>query len=310
MNILRKKKMIYCVVAVVILLVVVLGVCVSSALTNNEPFSEAVQLGQEDLRKGNYESAIYHLKRAAKISPEESRYTVLINLGMAYFKAGELSSAANVFERAVLINHTEQALEALAVVRYKQGLYEEAMKAYTQATTEYGRTSNLLAGLAACHISQGNTKYAQDILLEALNRDPNNQVVLYNIASLKYDCNEFVDAANYFVRFFEVVDVDENKEQLERAREHFSALISKYPANLKKDANACYSQAVNYYRQNNLPAAFKEAVKASRLDPTEPTFTALLISISKKVNRPENIQRLTKRIKNGFPEYAEKLNIK
>ena len=79
---------------------------------------------------------------------------------------------------------------------------------------------------------------------------------------------------------------------------------------LHPEENATTCDAVNYYRQNNLPAAFKEAVKASRLDPTEPTFTALLISISKKVNRPENIQRLTKRIKNGFPEYAEKLNIK
>lgn len=304
----RKKKTNYIIAAVLVLVVVLVGFGVCSY--NGESFDDAVRFGQEDLREGNYKDAIYHLKRAAKISPEESRYTVLVNLGMAYFKAEEFSSAANVFEQVVLINHSEESLEALAVARYKQGLFEESIQAYTQATTEYGRKSNLLAGIAACHIAQGNIKYAQDILLEALNRNSNDPVVLYNIAALKQDCNEIVESANYFVRFFEVVDAEENLEQLEAARERFAELTLKYPKKLKADANSCYTEAVNFYRQNNLVSAFKEAVKASRMDPTEPTYTALLIAISKKVNRPENIQRLTNRINNGFPEYAEKLKIR
>lgn len=307
MNKLAKYKIIFGVIAILIV-VVIIGF--SSCSCNRESFDDAVRFGQEDLRKGNYDDAIYHLKRAAKISPEESRFTVLINLGMAYFEVGEYASAANVFEQAIIIDPTKEALEALAVARYKQGLYAESIQAYTQATTEYGRESNLLAGIAACHIAQKNIRYAQDILLEAYSKNSNDAVVLYNLAVLKKDCNEYVDAANYFVRFFEVVDAKEQKKQLELAREHFADLVAKYPKDLKSKANDSYTNAVNLYRKNDLVASFREAVNASRNDPTEPTYTALLIAISKKVNRPENIQRLTNRINNGFPEYAEKLKIK
>jgi Flp pilus assembly protein TadD len=280
----------------------------SSCSCNREPYDDAVRLGQEALGNGDYENAIYHLKRASKLSPED--YTILINLGMAYFNAEEYSSAANVYEKAVLINPSEEALETLAVTRYKQKYYEDALNVYNRAITEYGRKSHLIAGIAACQARQGNAKYAVDLLQEALTNKPNDPVVLYNLATLKADNNEFVDAARFYVLFFDVVDADINKQQLNQARERFAVIAKKYPTNEKAEANKCYTNAVNYYKQQNLVGAFTEARKASSLDPTEPNYVALLIAISKKVNRPQNIQRLTTRIKNGFPDFAEKYNIK
>lgn len=301
-----RKKVIFGATLVLLLVLIVVGF--SSCSCNRESYDDAVRLGQEALGNGDYENAIYHLKRASKLSPED--YTILINLGMAYFNAEEYSSAANVFEKAVLINPSEEALETLAVTRYKQKYYEDALNVYNRAITEYGRKSHLIAGIAACQARQGNAKYAFDLLQEALTNNPNDPVVLYNLATLKADNNEFVDAARFYVLFFDVVDADINKQQLNQARERFSMIAKKYPTNEKAAANKCYTNAVNYYKQQNLVGAFTEARKASSLDPTEPNYVALLIAISKKVNRPQNIQRLTTRIKNGFPDFAEKYNIK
>lgn len=302
MNKATKKKTIFGAVLVLLLVVVVVGF--SSCSCNRESFEDAVRLGQEDLSKGDYENAAYHLKRASKLSPED--YTILINLGMAYFEMEEYSSAANSFEKAVLINPSEEALEALAVTRLKQKLYDDAINVYTKAITEYGRKSNLIAGIAACQVRQGNSKYAFDLLQEALNDNPKDPIALYNMATLKADNNDVVEAANYFVLFFEVVDPVVNAEQLKQAQMRFAELISKYPEDKKAAANVCYTKAVNFYRQKDLVNAFKETINATRLDPTEPNYVALLIGISNNVNRPENVERLTTRIINGFPEYAEK----
>lgn len=300
-----KNKLIFGVL-IIVLIIVIVGF--SSCSCNRESYEDAVRLGQDALSNGNYGDAIYHLKRASKLSPND--YTILINLGMAYFEAEEYASAAKVFEKAVAIDYTEEALEALAVTKLKEELYEDALNVYTQALTEFGRKSNLIAGVAACHMRQGNMKYASDLLEEALDNNKKDSIALYNMAILKSETNEIVEAANYFVSFFEVVDVDVNKEQLELARKHFAKIAANYPETEKVAANVCYSNAVNYYKQQDLVSAFKETVKAANLDPTEPMYTALLIAISKKVNRPENIKRLSARIVNGFPEYAEKLRIK
>ena len=306
MNKAKKKKMIFSATVLLLLVLVIVGI--SSCTCNREPFEDAVRLGQDDLKNGNYKQAAFHLKRAAKLSPDN--YVILINLGMAYFSGEEYSSAANAFERAALINPTEEVLEALAVTRLKQDMYGEAINAYTQAITEYGRKPNLIAGIAVCQHRQGNTKYAFDLLQEALSEDSKNPVALYNMAVLKYETNDIVAAANYFITFFEVVDVVNNQEQLNQARARFAEITSKYPEENKHLAQAHYTNAVNLYKQDDLVGAFKETIKAARINPTEPTFVALLIGISKKVGRTDNIQRLNTRLKNGFPEYLENLRNK
>lgn len=291
--------------AIILLLLVVLGF--SSCSCNRESYDDAVRFGQEKLKNGQYEEAAYHLKRAAKLSPDN--YVILINLGMAYYNANNYSSAANAFEKAILINPTEEALEALGTTRLKQNRYEDANAAYTKALTEYGRKPNLIAGIAACQYRMGNPKHAFDYLKEALSDNPLNPVALYNMAVLKKESNEIVEAANYFILFFDVVDENLYKVQLANAQKHFAEVCAKYPAANKEEARVIYNNAVNYYKQNKLKESFIESLKATKIDPTETQYIALLIGISKKVGREENVQRLTSRIKNGFPEsdYAKKL---
>lgn len=294
-----KKKIIYGAVAILLIFIVVIGF--SSCSCNRESYDDAVRLGQEALSQGDYENATYHLKRASQLSPED--YTILINLGMAHYKAEEYSAAANVFEKAVLVNPTEEAMEALAVVRLTQKLYDDAVKVYTKAIVEYGRKSNLVAGLAACHIRMGNVKYASELLMEAYNDNPKDPIALYNLATLKADTEKVVEAANYFVSFFECVDPVENKEQLEEARRRFAELTAKYPKENKNLAKEHYRKAKSFYRKKDYVSSFQEALFASRKDPTEPSYIYTLIIISDLVNRPENKKRLLTRLQNGFPEY-------
>lgn len=302
---LTKNKIIFGVVAIVILIVVI---AVSCSSCNRESFEDAVRFGQMDLEKGNYEDAIYHLERAADLEPEN--VTVLVNLGMAYFMAEQFDSAANTFEKAVLVEPTEEMREALAVARLKQNSYDEAIDVYTRAITEFGRKPDLIAGLAACHMLKGNKKHASDLLREAISDDPNNPVARYNMAVLKADNNEIVEAANNFIVFFDFADPVANAEQLEQARLRFATIAEIYPKEKKAEAQEHFTAAIGYYKQQNYVAAFKETLIATSLNPTDPNFIAFLSGICKKVGKLENVDRLNNRLKNGFPEYWQSINAK
>lgn len=325
MNKATKKKVIFSATAIGLLVVVVFFSCFSC---NSESFEDAIRFGQADLQNGKYDDAIYHLKRAAELEPENA--VNLLNLGVAYFKQEDYSAAADAFEKATQINPTAESFEAFAVSRYMQGRYDDAINIYSNAFVKCGRKSNLLAGQASCHMRLGNTKHALTLLQEAYNNNPNDPTTLYNMATLRADRNEYYEAANCFVRFYEFADPEADKPQLEQAHKRFEQISANYPKDKKKAAVDFFNKAVDSYkkgkRNNNadeIQNAFKNALYAIQQDPTEPTYTSIIILICKELkekemdklskddslinNLQDNVDRLTNRLQNGFPKYYKNL---
>ena len=132
-------------------------------------------MGDVLFRLERHEEAIKSLKRSVELDPlSSSATTSLLLMGQAASKLGRSSEATQYYERAVELDpQNAGALEFLAMVRFGEKRYEEALRLITFARDNHPEVANF-------HSNRGHTLYHLGRLEEAarsyetaLSLDPN-----------------------------------------------------------------------------------------------------------------------------------------
>ena len=135
---------------------------------------------------GNFSAAINLYRRAHASAP--NAVEPLLRLGAVLVDAGAPNDAAEAYRAALTQRPFEQqALRGLGTALLALGQPEMAASQYRAALSQEETASNYL-GLGVSLDMSGNHQEAQDIYLNALNLDPENPILLNNLAlSLAFD---------------------------------------------------------------------------------------------------------------------------
>jgi tetratricopeptide (TPR) repeat protein len=146
---------------------------------------EDYQLGDALMKSGDFETAILHLERAARIDDSLGQ-TAMYDIGRCYLKNDKLLPARNAFERAstmkTLGNVAEDALYQFAVISFKIDInpYDESVRAFEQYLNKYpnsSRKNDIFQYLASVYSSTSNYEKA----LASLNKIPNKDQQLRTV---------------------------------------------------------------------------------------------------------------------------------
>ena len=149
-------------------------------------------MGDALFRLERHEEAIQALKRSTEIhSTAPPTAMPLLLMGHATSKLGRSSEATQYYERAVELDPQDAgALEALAMARFREKRYEEALRLITSARDNHPEIAHLHAnrGLALYHL--GRLEEAVRSYEAALSVDPNMEHVRSGLKQLKKEIAE------------------------------------------------------------------------------------------------------------------------
>ena len=182
--------------------------------------------GQEALRAGEWKTAADQFARAARATGDNGG--LQYDLGQAEFHNGNLKAAARAFERATELLDGDDAVDALlalARVRADQRRWKDAADALQRARgyASRAREADILAALGGVEFRQGLGDAARRNLAEALFRNIDHPLALYNLGCVfLYHYEDKPAALRAFNRYLAVAPVDEDANR--RLERHIAAL--------------------------------------------------------------------------------------
>jgi Flp pilus assembly protein TadD len=109
-----------------------------------------------------------------------------LELGKRYYNKGEFGLAEQAFRSAIELNKSDaEAWLGLAASYDRLRRFDQARRAYDVLVKLTGRTPVVLNNLGYHYILQGQYAKANQLLLEARQRDPSNKFIHNNIDLLK-----------------------------------------------------------------------------------------------------------------------------
>lgn len=273
--------------------------CIGLLGCHRESLDDAVRLGQQSLRMGNYPQAIQHLSRAVQLKP--SNPILHYNLGMAYLLSSDYKKAAKAFDTAdrLDVEGNAIALEGLARARREMGDYEGAISAFERAFAKVNRRADLVAGMAVCEMEQGNMEYAKRNLDDALITDPHDAVALFNLAVLmqKPHFNDPQRAAELYARFLTSVQEHYPVER-EKARSRLQEIHQQRTPELQLLIDDKIMEASTAKRPIDACLAAAQAVK---LDESNPDAYWIFLQALQKAGKVREASLAQERFKLIFP---------
>jgi len=189
-----------------------MAVCIVAIVTGckKETFEQASKRGRAAVERGDFASAASAFRNAtrAKADSRESFYF----LGQAELARGRYNRAADAFIKAAALTTdiSVDALEGLARARMMQKRYDEADLAYDRAIQIAGRTPRLIAAQAGVAIRRNRREPAMDLLKEALYRNPDEPIALYNMAYIqRMAFSDTPTAVRYYEIFLRVAPMED-----------------------------------------------------------------------------------------------------
>ncbi len=174
-----------------------LGRDVSAGGRGEDSVTTMMRVASAAHEAGNFSTAINLYRRAHASAPGDIE--PLLRLGAVLVDAGAPNDAAEAYRAALTERPLEQrALRGLGTALLALGQPEMATAQYRAALSQEETASNYL-GLGVSLDMSGNHQEAQDIYLNALNLDPDNPILLNNLAlSLAFD-GQFENALSYLL---------------------------------------------------------------------------------------------------------------
>jgi len=184
------------------------------AKSSSSPARDIAELGALQAEAGDYQGAIENLSQAHQFNPQS--YKVAYNLGLAYYRAGQLQRAIQILKAEQQRHDTAEVENLLADALEKSGSYLDAVRAYQMATKldpanesywydyllellkhktfdaatlvaepvvqRFPSSTRLLLALGVAYFGNGHYEQALKTFMEAARRFPDQGLPLYFLA--------------------------------------------------------------------------------------------------------------------------------
>ena len=218
----------------------VLTAALLAAGCSRMPPEQAIAEGQKALAAGDWATAADRLDRATDARPDSPE--LHYNLGMARLMGGDAKGAKEAFSDAVRLDRDSEdtrALEGLAEACRRLGDTAGAVAAYNGALGKSYKPY-LKACLAGCEMDRNRMGAAAAYLEDALAKDPEEPVALFNDAVLHArepvpnPMKAHTRAANEFMRFLLSPRSEAYPDQRADAVRRLAALSRARPPELQR----------------------------------------------------------------------------
>lgn len=160
--------------------------------------------GKIQYGRGNLDEAIKLIRKA--VNSGRASIEATASYGFLLFKTGHLEEAEEVLVKAVQKSGTADqrnyAKSNLALVLWKKGNIDEALAMLKEVISEY-KTTAVYGSLGYIAIEKGDLDYAMKINLEAYDYNPDDPIILDNLAHLYHLTGDFEKASELFEKLIE-----------------------------------------------------------------------------------------------------------
>ncbi|MBO5738710.1 tetratricopeptide repeat protein [bacterium] len=153
-------------------------------------------LGTCYMATGNNLLAIQTYEKAIEINPNAPM--TYYNIGSAYQILQNHQKAIEYFKKAIDITEDESFLLALAISEVKLGLFNDALKHYTQLALLCPNKENYKYNIAICYEALGNIQTAIKLLEELIYINPKFLLPAQKLASLYIKSNQLTKAKEIY----------------------------------------------------------------------------------------------------------------
>ncbi|WP_413513287.1 tetratricopeptide repeat protein [Myroides odoratus] len=152
-----------------------------------------------------------------------------------------------------------EIVKNLALIYYQEGQYAEAEKAIVEARKSHPNDTNLMLTQMDLYLKSNNMGKYEEIAKEALSKNPNDDVLLYNLGVTSYQAGKLEEAKKYYEQAIRINPKSENAylnmaflklqpdEELTNKMNSLgmSAADNKKYDQLQKEKKAIYRDAMN-----------------------------------------------------------------
>ena len=145
-------------------------------------------LGVVYAETGDYENAVFYLKRAIEMAPPEEGgyYRANNDLGLVYSYIGDFNNSLYYLKKAIEIDpELSKAYNDLGIVYAQMGNFDAAIDEINKAIEINPYETDYYYNLAVIYEFLGEKEKAENLLLKALEIEPNNNKVRNKLVNLK-----------------------------------------------------------------------------------------------------------------------------
>ena len=156
-------------------------------------------LGTAQLANQRYGDAIASFEQLMNLDPQH--WDGLRSLAQAYEGSGDTDAAIGVYERLLAVRPADEAAYYnLGNLHWQQQAYDQASAAYEAALALDPYDDDALHNLALCYIVVEDTEKALPLLLQLVERMPENAILWRELGRLHYLRGELAESERAFAR--------------------------------------------------------------------------------------------------------------
>jgi len=189
-----------------LLLAVVASGCISTTesvfteeASPEKALERRVELARNYIGEGNWESAKRNLQLAYDIDPNNAE--VHEAFALVYQSTGEYELAEENFKQAIKLDRNfSRARNNYAAFLFGQERYPEAevQLNFVVKDTLYSARPSAFVNLGLCRQKLFNPQGAEEAFVRALSMDRTNRIALLEVATIRFDAGDYVNAGKYY----------------------------------------------------------------------------------------------------------------
>jgi len=167
---------------------------------DNKKAAYYYKLGLANLETGNMSQAIFYLKKAYEIDP--NNYQVLNALGIAYARVGEYAKAEQLLKKAISLHPNKgEAYTNLGVLYASLKKYNESIKYLQKAVSldGYKNKDKALFNLALIYLKLGNHEKYEEYIKKSIAYNPYNALAYVSLGNYYLKNGQYLNAYDVFL---------------------------------------------------------------------------------------------------------------
>ncbi len=168
-----------------------------SALFKERRLSVLINMGYLCSRMGLYQDALAYFKEARELEPDNPK--MLLNLGVLYYRKGDLEEAAEIFNRC--LEHCAEMVTPYLYISTITALNDDKESAFDwlkKATDKFPRSIAFKNNLALLYEYVGEYDSAEKLYRQVVSAHPEEYKAIRNLANLYYRIGFYGAAREYY----------------------------------------------------------------------------------------------------------------